>query len=316
MGKWELPDSDKDGTPDVSDTDDDNDGVPDTEDKDDDGDGVPDTAEVADADGDGVSDDKVRLLNIRFCLSNSYPWPCRMPMTTTMAFPTSPTTTMTAMASATPTRRNEPLLDHPERVGARQDAPFDDGASSPDVGRRGEAAVVPFHVILRRSAAPCAPKARPRPRGLRSLCGRPGTARPPPAINHTKVEPHGARLGRGARPGPDRAEFGPGPDRAEFGPGTWPASGQLESGPGARPALLLRPSRLGRAAAGSNIRVNIVTRMHESSTGYDHDELGHPHIRALDSDIGDSGRRDTATGRTGDSDDRRPTPSKPSGGRR
>ena len=66
MGKWELPDSDKDGTPDVSDTDDDNDGVPDTEDKDDDGDGVPDTAEVADADGDGVSDDKVRLLTQHF----------------------------------------------------------------------------------------------------------------------------------------------------------------------------------------------------------------------------------------------------------
>jgi hypothetical protein len=53
-----LPDTDKDGIPDVKDTDDDNDGIADADDTDDDGDGVPDTAEVADADGDGVPDDK------------------------------------------------------------------------------------------------------------------------------------------------------------------------------------------------------------------------------------------------------------------
>ena len=123
----------------------------------------------------------------------------------------------------------------------------DDGPSSPDVGRRGEAAVVPFRVVLRRSAAPCAPKARPR--RLRSLCRRPGTTQQPPATNHMKVEPRGVRLE--PHGGPDRAELGPGPDRAVIGPGTWPASGQLESGPGVRPALLLRPSRLGGAAAGS-----------------------------------------------------------------
>ena len=196
MGKWELPDSDKDGTPDVSDTDDDNDGVPDTEDKDDDGDGVPDTAEVADADGDGVSDDKVRLLNIRFCLSNSYPWPCRMPMTTTMAFPTSPTTTMTAMASATPTRRNEPP-DHR----AQQDAPFDRRraklARRRTPWRGGRRAVsrrfAPFRGALcpQSAAAPARP-----PLALR-------TARPPPA--HQSHESRAPR--RPARPGPDRAEF-------------------------------------------------------------------------------------------------------------
>jgi hypothetical protein len=55
-GKWKLPDSDRDGVPDVRDTDDDDDGIPDVVDKDRDGDGIPDARELVDTDGDGVPD--------------------------------------------------------------------------------------------------------------------------------------------------------------------------------------------------------------------------------------------------------------------